>query len=104
LFFIELDRRWVQLAGVSAHPDSAWVAQQTRNLAAEMGGRLGRFTVLIRNRDSKFTRSPAAFDAVLAVEGVRVIKIPVCVPVAKNYAERWIRTVRNRCLDWVCWS
>jgi putative transposase len=98
LFFIELDRRRVWLGGVSAHPDSAWVVQQARNLAADMEGRLDRFTFLIRDRDSKFT---AAFDAVFAAEGVRVIKTPVRVPVANAYAERWVRTVRTECLDWV---
>ncbi len=98
LFFIELDRRQVWLAGVTAHPDSAWVVQQARNLAAEMGDRLGRFKFLIRDRDDKFT---AGFDAVFGAEGVRIIKAPVCVPVGNAYAERWVRTVRAECLDWV---
>ncbi len=40
LFFIELSSRRVYLAGVTAHPDSAWVAQQARNLAVD--GRLVR--------------------------------------------------------------
>jgi putative transposase len=66
LFFIELDRRRVWLGGVSAHPDSAWVVQQARNLAADMGDRLGRFKFLVRDRDSKFS---ATFDAVFAAEG-----------------------------------
>jgi hypothetical protein len=98
LFFIELDRRQVWLAGVTAHPDSAWVVQQARNLAAEMGDLLGRFKFLIRDRDDKFT---AGFDAVFGAEGVRIIKTPVRVPVANAYAERWVRTVRTECLDWV---
>jgi hypothetical protein len=69
LFFIELDRRRVWLGGVSAHPDSAWVVQQARNLSADMGDRLGRFKFLVRDRDSKFS---AAFDTVFAADGVRV--------------------------------
>src|SRR6266700_5107559 len=35
LFFIELGSRRVHLAGVTAHPDSAWGTQQARNLAVE---------------------------------------------------------------------
>ncbi|HEV8177566.1 MAG TPA: hypothetical protein VGP44_07750, partial [Gemmatimonadales bacterium] len=33
LFFIELSTRRIRVAGVTAHPDSAWVTQQARNLA-----------------------------------------------------------------------
>src|SRR5205823_11274392 len=32
LFFIELDSRVVHLAGVTAHPNGAWVTQQARNV------------------------------------------------------------------------
>ena len=59
LFFIELDTRRVHLAGVTAHPDGAWLAQQARNLLLMLGNRRPRF--LIHDRDAKFTR---AFDDV----------------------------------------
>jgi hypothetical protein len=39
LFFIELDTRHVHLGGVTAHPDSAWVTQQARNLLLVLGER-----------------------------------------------------------------
>jgi putative transposase len=96
LFFIELDTRRVHLAGVTAHPDGAWVAQQARNLLLMLGNRRPRF--LIRDRDAKFTR---AFDDVFSSEGTEALVTPVQAPNANAYAERWIRTVRAECLDWL---
>ena len=55
LFFIELDRRRVRLAGVTAHPTGAWVTQAARNLLMELDGAARTFRFLIRDRDTKFT-------------------------------------------------
>jgi transposase len=64
LFFIEVATRRVHLAGVTRNPNGSWVTQQARNLA--MSGQLTRFSLLIRDRDAKFTD---AFDTVFASEG-----------------------------------
>jgi len=53
---------------------------------------------LLRDRDAKFTR---AFDEVFRSEGADVLITPVQAPNANAYAERWIRTVRAECLDWL---
>ena len=98
LFVIELDRRRVWLAGVTANPTGAWVAQQARELLMDMGAQAGRFQLLIRDRDAKFT---AAFDHVFTADGIRVVRTPVRAPKANAYAERWVRTVRTECLDWL---
>jgi putative transposase len=98
LFFIELGTRRVQMAGVTAHPDGAWVAQQARNLRLVLGERGRRVRFLVRNRDAKFAR---AFDDVFGSDGAEVLITPVQAPNANAnaYAERWIRTVPAECLD-----
>jgi putative transposase len=94
LFFVEHGSRRVRLAGVTANPDGFWMRQQARNLAVEE--RLKNVRFLIHDRDSKFS---GQFDEIVGGEGVRVIRTPVRAPKANAVAERWVRSVRNECLD-----
>jgi putative transposase len=96
LFGIEVGSRRVHVLGVTRNPDSAWVTQQARNLA--VGERLQGVRFLIRDRDSKFS---GPFDEVFRTEGVTIVKTPIRAPKANAFAERWVRTVRTECLDWM---
>jgi transposase InsO family protein len=96
LFAIRVGSRKVHVLGVTPNPDSAWVTQQARNLA--VGERLHGVRFLIRDRDSKYSRS---FDEVFRTEGVKVVRTPIRAPKANAFAERWVRTVRAECLDWM---
>jgi hypothetical protein len=70
---IELDTRRVHLAGVTANPNGAWVAQQARNLLLVLGERGRQVRFVLRDRDAKFCRS---FDAVFRAEGGEVLVTP----------------------------
>ncbi len=96
LFFIELGSRRVHVAGCTANPTSAWVTQQARQFSWQIqdGSVLIRF--LIHDRDAKFA---ATFDTVLTSEEVTIIRTPVRAPNANAFAERWIRSAREECLD-----
>jgi transposase InsO family protein len=96
LFFLELGNRRVHLAGCTTNPSGAWVTQQARNLS--FTGLFERVRFLIHDRDNKFA---ASFDEVFGSEGIKVIHTPIRAPQANASAERFVRTVRAECLDWL---
>jgi putative transposase len=98
LFFIELGSRRVHLAGCTANPNGSWVTQQARQLAWTSAERSTPLRFLIRDRDRKYTRD---FDTVFRSEGIDIIRTPVRAPKANAIAERFVRTVRSECLDWL---
>jgi hypothetical protein len=96
LFFIELGSRQVRIAGITANPNEIWITQQARQLVWEIQDQDRPLCFLIHDNDSKFSN---AFDAVFESEGIHVIRTPFRAPNANAFAERWVRTVREECLD-----
>src|SRR5215211_3297761 len=96
LFFIAHGSRRVSLAGCTKNPSGAWVTQQARNLGLDLSEHGVR--LLIRDRDSQYS---GPFDEILRSEGIGIVKTPVRAPKANAIAERFVRTVRAECLDWL---
>lgn len=96
LVFIEHGTRTLHLAGVTARPTGAWVVQQTRNLAMDLGDRLGTLRFLIHDRDPVFT---TAFGYVFKAEGLRIITTLPRTPRMNATCERVIGTLRRELLD-----
>jgi putative transposase len=93
LFFMELCRRRLLLFNVTEHPHAEWVVQQLRNLSVQHN-HLPRF--ILHDRDGKFSE---AFDTFAEASGTKIIKLPARSPNLNAYAERWVRSVREECLD-----
>jgi putative transposase len=96
LFFIELGTRRVRLAGCAPNPDKIWVTQQARQLIWNLKDDSQDMAFLIHDNDTKFSSS---FDTVFSSEGIKIVHTPYRAPRANAYAERWVRSVREECLD-----
>jgi putative transposase len=96
LFFIHLESRQVDIAGLTVHPDEAWMKQIARNVTMEDCGALRDCRYLLHDRDTKFTRS---FSAILMSGRVEALALPARSPNLNTYAERWVRSVKEECLS-----
>src|SRR5215510_180520 len=93
---IEVGTRCVHVTGTSPHPTQRWVTQQARQLMWKLDGEGRSFTHLIHDNDGKYS---TCFNAVFESQGVEVVSTPFRAPRANAYAERWVRSVREECLD-----
>jgi hypothetical protein len=91
-FIIELKTRKVIHVGVTRSPTDAWTAQQLRE--ATPYGQASKY--LIRDNDSKFGPN---FARVAVTSGIKVLKSPYHAPRANAICERFLRSVRQECLD-----
>src|SRR5215470_621966 len=96
LFFIHLGSRQVSVAGVTPHPDAAWMMQVARNVTMEEWGFLSPGQYLIHDRDGKYC---PAFQHIIDAAGVTRVPLPPRSPNLNAYAERWVRSVKDEALS-----
>jgi putative transposase len=96
LFFIHLESRRVDIAGITVHPDEPWMKQIARNVTMEGCGILRDSRYLLHDRDTKFTQS---FRAIIESGDVEPLMLPARSPNLNAYAERWVRSVKEECLS-----
>ncbi len=109
LFFIELGTRRVRLGGVTDHPNGPWVVQRARELSIAREGEM-------ETEWPEGTTTPRFLSGSLFVTGIASSSAlsttcssptaprssrQIQAPNANAYAERWVRTVREECLDWL---
>jgi putative transposase len=91
-FLIELKTRKVIHVGVTRSPTDSWVAQHLRE--ATPYGQAPKY--LIRDNDRKFG---PCFARVAKTSTIEILKTPVHAPRANAICERFLRSVRQECLD-----
>jgi putative transposase len=96
LFFIRLGTREVLVAGITPHPNQAWMMQIARNVTMEAWGVLSPGQYLILDRDGKYC---PAFQQIIDEAGVTRVPLPPRSPNLNAYAERWVRSVKEECLS-----
>jgi putative transposase len=100
LFFIELSTRKVEIAGIASVANGLWMSQIGRNLTDAVDGILKGKRYLIHDRDPLFTTK---FLDMLADVGVKSVKLPPRSPNLNAHAERFVRSVKESCLQRMIW-
>ena len=96
LFFIHLESRRVDIAGITVHPDEPWMKQIARNVTMEGCGALRDCRYLLHDSDAKYTQS---FRTIIASGRVEPLVLPARSPNLNAYSERWVRSVKEECLS-----
>jgi putative transposase len=96
LFFMDVSTRKVQIGGIANKPDGLWMGQIARNLTDAVDGFFLGKGYLIHDRDPLYTQE---FLSMLAEAGIASVKLPPRTPNLNAYAERFVRTIKEDCLD-----
>lgn len=96
LFFIDLETRKVEIAGIASRANGLWMSQLSRRATDAADGILNGKRFLIHDRDPLFTNE---FESILTRVGVRCVKLPPRSPNLNAHAERFVRSIKESCLD-----
>ena len=96
LFVIRLATREVRIAGIVPEPYDDWMKQTALNLTDGFDGFLTGCRYLIHDRAPYFSK---AFRKILRDAGVKTIRLPRRSPNLNPFAERWVRTAKELCVD-----
>jgi putative transposase len=95
VFLLDILSRRIQVIGCTPYPNEAFVIQYLRH-ATDDTGLLSDGRLLLCDRDPKWSR---AVEQWLGTARVRVVRTPPSAPNCNAYAERFVRSVKEECLD-----
>jgi putative transposase len=95
-FVMRLKTRMVEIAGITAEPDGAWMGQLARNLTDPSDGFLRGMQYIILDRDPLYT---TAFRRLLRDSGVTPVVLPAWSPTLNAFAERFVESAKSECLE-----
>src|SRR5262249_34781827 len=96
MFVIDLASRRVHVVGSTPQPDACFMQQVCRTLTSADDSVLLGHQVLICDRDAKWT--PTA-RRLFEEAGIRVAQTPYQAPNCNAHAERFVRSIKEECLD-----
>jgi transposase InsO family protein len=96
LFFIDLSTRRVEIGGIASSVNGLWMAQIAQNMTDAVDGFFNGKRYLIHDRDPLYTME---FLSIVAESGIESIKLPPRCPNLNAFAERFVRTIKEGCLD-----
>jgi putative transposase len=96
LFFMELSTRRVQIGGIANQANGLWMVQIARNLTDSIDGFFKGKRYLIHDRDPLYTQE---FLGMLTEVGIEAVKLPPRSPNLNAYAERFVKTIKEGCLE-----
>jgi transposase InsO family protein len=96
LFFIDLASRRVEIGGVARQAKGLWMSQVARNLLEAKEGFLLGKRYLMHDRDPLFI---AEFLKIIEASGIESVKLPPRSPNLNAHAERFVRTIKESCLE-----